>query len=98
MPIVEPGMNPEQLASLVDAAWRSPNPLTFLDTVVMTLKTLGRHADGTTVAWIGCLHAEGEVEILMALRAAWRRGEERSPAEASRSRMRCHRQEASKEG
>lgn len=93
MPIVEPRMTPAQLASLVDAAWRCPHPLTFLDTVVVTLKALGRHADGTTVAWIGCLHAEGEVEILMALRAAWRRGDDRSPADASRSRTNCHRRQ-----
>lgn len=77
-------MTPAQKASLVDSAFRHPCPLDFLDAAVMTLRMVGRTADCTTAAWIGCLLVEGEMEILMGLRAAWRRGEDRSVAEAAR--------------
>lgn len=89
MSVVEPEMTAARLASLVDAAFRTPHPLTFRDAVVTTLKTIGRHADGATTAWIGCLYAEGEVEVLMGLRAAWLRDEHRSPADAASSISSC---------
>lgn len=77
-------MTPAQMASLVDAAFRSPHPLAFFDSAAMTFRMIGRLVDCTTVAWIGCLYAEGEMEILMGLKAAWRRGEERCPGRAAR--------------
>ena len=89
MPLTELKMTPVQLAALVDAAFRTPHPLSFLDAAVLTLKTVGRHGDGTTTAWIACLYAEGEIEAVMSLRAAWRRGEDRSAAEAGKAVLRC---------
>lgn len=77
-------MTPAQMAALVDAAFRSSHPLTFLDATVTTFKVFGRDSDAATVAWMGYLLNKGEVEALMSLRAAWRRGEARSPAEAAR--------------
>ena len=77
-------MNGAQLAALLDAAMQSPYPLSFLDAVVTSFKTIGRHKDATAAAWVGCLYAEGEIEPLMSLRAAWIRGEETSPREAAR--------------
>lgn len=82
-------MTAQQRASLLDAALGGPHPLAFLDSAVMTLEMVGRHEDGTAAAWIGCLYAEGEIELLMGLRAAWRRGEDRSPAEAARRTADC---------
>ena len=73
-------MTPAQMAFLLDSAFRHPRPLDFLDATVMTLRMVGRPIDGTTAAWIGCLLAEEEMEILMSLRAAWLRNEARSPA------------------
>ena len=78
-------MTPGQMASLLDGAFRHPRPLDFLDAVVMALRTAGRTTDTTTAAWMGCLYVEDEMEILMGLRAAWLRGEERSIAEAARA-------------
>lgn len=85
----EQKMTPAQMACLVDAALKAPHAVTFLDSAVATFHMLGRHSDGATTAWIGCLLAEGEMEALMSLRAAWRRGEGRAPAEVTRRVMRC---------
>lgn len=85
----EPTMTVTQKASLVDAAFRHSSPLDFLDAVMVTLRTVDRPKDAMTAAWLGCLYAEGELEILMGLRAAWRRGEDRSPSEAAKATKRC---------
>lgn len=82
-------MTPQQMAGLLDVAFRCPHPLAFLDSAVTTFKMVGRHEDGTATAWAGCLYAEGEIEVLMRLRAAWRKGEKRSAAEAMRCIARC---------
>ncbi len=63
-------MTPAQLAALVDEALRTHHPLSFLDSAVVTFKTIGRHEDGTAAAWIRCLYAEGEIEAIMCLRTA----------------------------
>ncbi len=72
------------MAGLVDAAFRSPHPLTFFDTAVVTFRMIGRREDATATAWMGCLLAEGEIETLMSLRAMWRQGHARNPADAAR--------------
>jgi hypothetical protein len=77
-------MTPTQMAALLDAAMRLPAPLTYFDGAVSLFKVLGRHEDATATAWMGCLFAEDEIEILLTLRTAWRRGEAKSPAEAMR--------------
>ena len=79
-------MTPAQKITLIDAALRAPQPLSFLDSAVVTFNMIGRHQDGLTTAWIGCLYAEGEIETLMSLRAAWQRGEDQCP-EAAASRL-----------
>ena len=89
MHTVERKMTPAQLAAFVDAALRSPHPLSFFDAAVMTFKMIGRHEDGTAAAWIGCLYAEGEIEAVMRLRAAWRRGEDKSSAQVGKAVLRC---------
>ena len=74
-------MTPAQMAALLDAALRCGHPLTYLDTTIATYRMLGRANDATTTALMGRLYAEGEIELLMSLRAAWKRGEVRSPAD-----------------
>ena len=76
-------MTPAQKITLTDAALRAPQPLSFLDSAVTTFNMIGRHHDGFTTAWIGCLYAEGEIEALMSLRAAWQRGEDQCPEAAA---------------
>ncbi len=83
-------MSPTQMASLVDAALRCLHPLCFLDSAVMTFKVLGRNEDATATAWMGCLLAEGEIEALLNLRATWKRGQARSPADAARQVAKSH--------
>jgi hypothetical protein len=77
-------MTPAQMAALLEAAMRLPAPLTYLDGAVSLFKVLGRHEDAKATAWMGCLFAEGEIEVLLTLRTAWRRGEAKSPSEAMR--------------
>ncbi|WP_237482990.1 hypothetical protein [Lichenibacterium dinghuense] len=91
MPSSEQQMTTEQLVALVDATLCSPHPLAFLDAVVTVFKWIGRHQDGTATAWIGCLYAESEIELLLGLRAAWERGQRLSPGEAARNAARRHR-------
>lgn len=71
------------MVSLLDAAFQAPNPLSFLESASGTFNMIGRRADGTATAWIGCLYAEGEIELLMSLRAAWQRGEHSCPKMAA---------------
>lgn len=84
----EPRMTPAQKTALVDAALRARHPLSFLDSAVVTFNLIGRHEDGATTAWMGCLYAEGEIEILLSLRAAWKRGEDRCPKMAAGQALR----------
>ena len=77
-------MTPAAMASLVDAAFRNPHTLAFLDTVVATFKLVGRDDDAAATAWIAHLYACEEIEVLLRLRAAWRRGFTRNPADAVR--------------
>ncbi len=77
-------MTPAQMAVLVDAALSNRDPRTFLDSAAVTFRMLGRTGDATATAWIGCLLAEGEIEVLLSLRAAWRQGHARNPADAAR--------------
>ena len=72
-------MGPAQMAALLDAALRVADPLSYLDTTAMTFRALGRGKDARATAWMGCLYAEGEIELLMSLRATWRMGRVRSP-------------------
>lgn len=82
----EPRMTPAQKIALINAALRAPHPLSFFDSAAMTFNMIERRGDGSTTAWIGCLYAEGEIEVLMSLRAAWQRGEDQCP-EAAASRL-----------
>ena len=77
-------MTPAQMATLVDAAFSNLHPLSLLDSAAVTFRMLGRTGDATATAWIGCLLAEGELEVLLSLRAAWRQGHARDPADAAR--------------
>ncbi len=77
-------MTPEQMATLVDAALSNRDPRTFLDSAAVTFRMLGRTGDATATTWICCLLAEGEIEVLLSLRATWRRGLARNPADAAR--------------
>ena len=74
-------MTPHQMAALVDAALRTRHPLTYFDTAMAIFRTIGRDEDATATAVMGCLYAEGEIERLMVLRAAWRMGRARHPAD-----------------
>lgn len=87
----EQQMTTGQLVALVDATICSPHPLSFIDAVVTVFKSVGRHQDCTAAAWIGCLYAEGEIEMLLGLRAAWERGQHLSAGEAARDAARRHR-------
>ena len=87
--LTELRMTPPQMAAFVDAALQAPHPLSFFDAAVSAFRLVGRQADSTTSAWIGCLYAEGEIELLMSLRASWRRGEDRCPKMAARHALRC---------
>lgn len=84
-------MTPAAMAALVDAAFRCPHTLVFLDTVVATFKMVGRDDDATATAWIAHLYACEEIEVLLRLRAAWRRGFTRNPADAVRRVAAAHR-------
>ncbi len=64
------------------AAASRPN---YLDGAVSLFKLLDRIEDAKAAVWIGCLYAEGEIEVLMTLRAAWRSGEDKCPGEAAHS-------------
>ena len=77
-------MTPVQMATLVDAALGNLCPLSFLDSAAVTFRMLGRVKDATTATWIGCLLVEGEIEVLLNLRAAWRQGHAPNPADAAR--------------
>ena len=83
-PHVADRMTPAAMASLVDTAFRCPHPLVFLDTIVKTFVMLGRHEDAAAVGWVAHLYDRKEVEGLLSLRAAWRRGIPRNPADAAR--------------
>ena len=72
-------LTPAQMAALVDTALQSRYPLTYFDTTMATFRAIGRDTDATATAMMGCLYAEGEIEILMSLRATWKRGEVRNP-------------------
>lgn len=72
-------MTPVQMAALVDAAFRSRHPLTFLDVAMATFRMVGRDVDASATAAMGFLYAEGEIEILMRLRATWKLGYVRDP-------------------
>ena len=72
-------MIPAQMAALVDAAFRTHHPLTFLDVAMATFRMLGRSADASATAAMGFLYSEGEIEILMRLRATWKLGFVRDP-------------------
>lgn len=79
------------MAALVDAALSNRDALIFLDSVMVTFRMLGRTKDATATAWMGCLLAEGEIEALLSLRATWKRGQARNPADAARqvAKSRC---------
>ncbi|RYB01448.1 hypothetical protein [Lichenibacterium ramalinae] len=83
-------MTPPQMAKLLDAALSMPDPLSYLDGTVSLFKVFGRNADANAAAWIGCLYAEGEIEVLMSLRWEWRRGRHKSPAEAANAVIALH--------
>ena len=72
-------MTPAQMAALVDVALRSRYPLTYFDTAMATFRMIGRDTDATSTAVMGRLYAEAEIELLMSLRATWKRGEVRNP-------------------
>ena len=74
----EDAMGPAQMAALLDAAFRVSDPISYLDITAMTFRALGRVEDAKAAAWMGCLYAEGEIELLMSLRATWRMGRVRS--------------------
>ena len=82
-------MTPSQMVSLIDAAFRAPHPLSFFESAGTIFNMIGRREDGTATAWIGCLYAEGEIELLMSLRAAWQRGENRCPKMAAQRALNC---------
>ena len=79
MAYAEREMAPHQMLRLVDAAFRSPCPIAFLDSAVQTFRMIKRHKDATAVALLGCLFAEREIELLMTLWSAWKRGHARTP-------------------
>ncbi len=81
MPCAELRMIPCQMAVFLDVAMRMPAPLGYLNSAVNLFGRLGRHEDARSAAWIGCLLAEDEIEVLMRLRGAWRRGEVRDPVD-----------------
>ena len=83
-------MTPGQSVALLDTALGSLCPLSFFDSIVTAFTAMGRRQDAAATAWVGCLYAEREIEVLMKLRAAWARGESASPREAARSVARGH--------
>ena len=72
-------MTAQQMAALLDTVMSMPAPVAYLDGAASLFSLLGRHDDAYTAAWIGILTAGDEIEVLMSLRAAWCRGETRSP-------------------
>lgn len=80
---------PTQLVALLDAGWHMPSPPTYFDDAASLFRASGREEDARSVAWLGCLFAEHEIEVLLRLRAAWKRGQARSPADAGRSPSRA---------
>lgn len=83
-------MTPGQFVALLDTALGSPCPLSFLDSIVTAFTAMEWRQDATATAWVGCLYAEREIEVLMKFHAAWARGESASPREAARSVARGH--------
>ena len=75
MPHAEDTMTPAQMAALVDAAFQSRHPLTYFDTTMATFRAIGRETDATVAAMMGFLYADREIELLMSLRAKWKRGQ-----------------------
>ena len=75
----EDTMIPAQMAALVDAAFLTRHPLTYFDTAMATFRMIGRDADAAATAVMGWLYAEGEIELLMSLRATWKGGQVRNP-------------------
>ena len=84
---VEDTMTPAQMAALIDTAFRNRHSLTYLDMTMTTFRMIGRCADAEIVALMGCLYAGDEIELLMRLRASWKRGEPRHPRTVLRSDM-----------
>lgn len=79
MPAFRPKMTPQQMAGLLDTAMLMPEPLPYLESAISLFTMLRRGEDAWAVTWLHHLVAEEEIEVLMSLRAAWRRGETRSP-------------------
>ena len=77
--VQQPRMTARQMAGLLDIAMSMPDPVVYLDGAASLFGLLGRHDDAYAAAWMGILAAGDEIEILMGLRAAWCRGEARSP-------------------
>jgi hypothetical protein len=67
-------LTPEQLAGLVDVALQNRHTLSYLDTAMATFRMVGRNSDASAIALLGFLYAEGEIELLMRLRATWKLG------------------------
>ena len=72
-------MTPSQMVVLLDAAFRVADPLAYLESAAMTFRMIDRSEDARAIAFMGCLLAEGEIELLMSLRATWKMGRVRSP-------------------
>ncbi len=72
-------MTPTQMAALMDAALQSRHSLTYFDMAMTTFRMIGRDADASATAVMGFLYAEGEIELLMRLRATWKLGRVRDP-------------------
>ena len=79
MAVQQPRMTARELTGLLDIAMSMPDPVAYLDGAASLFGLLGRHDDAYAAAWMGILAAGDEIEILMSLRAAWCRGEARSP-------------------
>ena len=75
----EDTLTPAQMAALVDAAFQTRHPLAYFDTAMATFRAIRRDADAAATAMMGFLYAEGEIELLMSLRATWKRGQVRDP-------------------
>ena len=77
--VQQPRLTAREMAGLLDMAMSTSDLVAYLDGAASLLSLLGRHDDAYAAAWMGILAAGGEIEILMSLRAAWCRGEARSP-------------------
>ena len=70
-------MTPAQLVDLVDAALRSRKPAAYLTGVRASFQDVGRPRDAEATHMLSAMFEDGEIEMVLSLRAEWNRAAQR---------------------